>query len=97
MNSQNLLIQKTSCDYLYGEPKYETTNKYLYDRWLAALILACLVLLCDLGLAFFGFMHCSNFGFSSNIQKNERNRINKKLSKYILTKYIKFNNIILEI
>ena len=67
MNSQNLLIQKTSCDYLYGEPKYETTNKYLYDRWLAALILACLVLLCDLGLAFFGFMHCSNFGFSSNI------------------------------
>ena len=53
------------CEYLYGDPKTENNNKYLFDRWLAALVLACVVLICNLGLAFYGFMSCSNFGASS--------------------------------
>jgi hypothetical protein len=63
------VIHKTpdnkECEYLYGDPKTENNNKYLFDRWLAALVLACVVLICNLGLAFYGFMSCSNFGASS--------------------------------
>jgi len=53
------------CEYLFEEPEVDNDKKYLFDRWLAALILACIVLVCNLGLAFFGFMSCSNFGVSS--------------------------------
>ena len=55
------------CKNLYCESKTDTKNKDLYDRWLTALILACFVLICDLGLAFFGLMQCSNFGANGNI------------------------------
>ena len=60
-------LQNTDCKNLYCNPKTDTTNKELYDRWLTVLILACFVLLCNLGLAFFGLMQCSNFGENSKI------------------------------
>ena len=59
--------QPTSCQNLYCTPETDTKNKELYDRWLTVLILACFVLLCNLGLAFFGLMQCSNFGSNPNI------------------------------
>ena len=54
----------TECDYLYVEPVEGNENKYLFDRWLSALVLACVVLICNLGLAFSGLLLCSNFGNS---------------------------------
>ena len=53
------------CEYIYDAPEEENENKELFDRWLSALILACVVLICNLGLTFFGFMSCSNFGVNS--------------------------------
>ena len=52
------------CEYLFERPADENTCKYIFDRWLAALILACVVLVCNLILAFSGFLLCSNFGNS---------------------------------
>ena len=57
----------TECDYLYAPPEKENDHKYLFDRWLSALILACVVLICNLGLAFNGLLLCANFGNSINI------------------------------
>ena len=54
----------TECDYLYAEPIADNEHKYLFDRWLSALVLACVVLICNLGLAFSGLLLCSNFGNS---------------------------------
>ena len=55
-------ISNNDCDYHYEEPVKETSNKNLYDRWLSALILACVVLLTNLGLAIFGVLLFTNFG-----------------------------------
>ena len=65
--SNNKLLKLDDCEYLYSVPKENSDNKNLYDRWLTALILACFVILCDLGLAFFGLMLCTNFGINTNI------------------------------
>ena len=54
----------SSCEYLYHEPATESTNKELYDRWLTALILACVATLCNLLLALFGVFLFANFGNS---------------------------------
>ena len=62
----NKINLQSDCKNLFCVPKEDTKNKNVYDRWLTALILACFVLLCDLGLAFFGFMQCSNFGANGN-------------------------------
>jgi len=54
----------TNCQYLYGEHSNELTNKELFNRWLTALILACIVLICNLGLGIFGvfsFANCGSF------------------------------------
>lgn len=53
------------CQYLYASPEDKNNNKYVFDRWLAALILACVVLVCNLVLAIFGFLLCSNFGYTN--------------------------------
>lgn len=55
------------CENLYCYPKKDNSYKDLYDRWLTALILGVFVILCDLGLAFFGFLMCTNFGSNTNI------------------------------
>ena len=63
----NKKVPQNDCQNLYCEPKTDTENKDLYDRWLTVLILACFVLLCDLGLVFFGLMQCTNFGINTNL------------------------------
>jgi len=62
---KTLQAKYKECEYLFEEPEEDNDHKYLFDRWLAALILACVVLVCNLGLAFFGFMSCSNVGITS--------------------------------
>ena len=57
----------SACKYAYYPPKEDNSNKYLYDRWLTALILACFVLLTNLGLAGFGFLLFTNFGSSADL------------------------------
>jgi hypothetical protein len=52
----------SDCKYIYNEPQTEKTNKELYDRWLTALILACVVVLCNLPLAILGLFLFANFG-----------------------------------
>ena len=55
------------CKYIYKAPESENTNKDLFDRWLSALILACVVLLTNLGLAIFGLLLFTNFGSNVNL------------------------------
>jgi uncharacterized membrane protein len=47
---------KDSCDYLYYPPYTSTINKYIYDRWLTALILSVLIVACNVALSIFGFL-----------------------------------------
>ena len=55
------------CEYIYALPNEEIRNKKVFDKWLSSLILACVVLLTNLGVAVFGLLHCANFGVSSGI------------------------------
>ena len=48
------------CDYLYYEPYDSVENKYIYDRWVASLILAVIIVVCNLILGFFGFLLFQN-------------------------------------
>jgi hypothetical protein len=43
------------CDKLYIEFSDNIENKYLYDRWVTTIIFACFIIVCDIGLAIFGF------------------------------------------
>lgn len=68
--SQNAKYNKKGddfCEYIYAEPKEEIWYKKVFDKWLSSLILACVVLLTNLGVAIFGLLHCANFGVSSGI------------------------------
>ena len=47
---------KDGCDYLYYPPYTRTINKYIYDRWLTALILSVLIVACNVALSIFGFL-----------------------------------------
>ena len=49
-----------SCDYLYYPPYTSTINKYIYDRWLTALILSVLIVACNVALSIFGFLLFKN-------------------------------------
>ena len=46
------------CDYIwplsYDDPGYE--HKYLFDKWITSIIFGVLILVCDIGLAIFGFL-----------------------------------------
>ena len=54
-----------NCEYVYEEePEEEIYNKKVFDKWLASLVLSCVVLLTNLGVAVFGLLHCANFGVS---------------------------------
>jgi hypothetical protein len=55
------------CEYIYAKPEEKIRNKKVFDKWLSSLILACVVLLTNLGVAVFGLLHCANFGVSSGI------------------------------
>ena len=63
-NREKIKRDSIECDYLYAKPVEDNEHKYLFDRWLSALVLACVVLICNLGLAFSGLLLCSNFGNS---------------------------------
>ena len=55
------------CEYLFVAPAKDIVNKKIFDKWLSSLILACVVMLTNLGVAVFGLLHCANFGVSSGI------------------------------
>ena len=46
----------TKCDYLYYTPVTGVENKFIYDRWLTALILSIVIVICNIGLIIFGFL-----------------------------------------
>lgn len=48
------------CDYLYDSPKTTIINKYIYDRWLTALILAVFIVILNAALGIFGFLLFKN-------------------------------------
>ena len=45
-----------TCDYLYANPEDDYVYKYLFDRWITTIIFSCLIIVCDIGLAIFGFL-----------------------------------------
>jgi len=45
-----------NCDNLYMIPIDTIENKYLFDKWITSIIFSCLVIVCDIGLAVFGFL-----------------------------------------
>lgn len=45
-----------NCDYLFAEPYNNSNNKYLYDRWVATLILSVFIIALHLVLAIFGIL-----------------------------------------
>ena len=54
--------QISSCDYLYYTPEINVKNKYIYDRWLTALVLSIIIVALNLGLLIFGFLLCKSDG-----------------------------------
>ena len=50
------------CEYLYDKPAEGIENRKVFDKWISSLVLACVTLLTNLGIAFFGLLHCANFG-----------------------------------
>ena len=57
----------TLCNYIFEDnPTYSVENKYIYDRWLTALILAVIIFVGDIGLAIFGFLLFKNKQESSS-------------------------------
>ena len=67
--TSNLPTDHKACPYAYDtfKVKKDNENKYLYDRWLTALILACVVLLTNLGLAVFGLLLFTNCGANADL------------------------------
>ena len=45
-----------NCDYLFYTPSEKIENKYIYDRWLTALILAVIIIAFNIALAIFGYL-----------------------------------------
>lgn len=57
----------SNCEYIFSSSPFLTVeNKYIYDRWLTALILAVIIFVCDIGLAIFGFLLFTNKQESSS-------------------------------
>lgn len=52
----NYNIKINSCDYLFTQPYNNSRNKYLYDRWVATLILSVFIIVLHLALAIFGIL-----------------------------------------
>ena len=58
-----------NCEYFYEEPKEDSKNKYLYDRWCLSLVLAVFITICNVGLLIFGFLIFKNNGGQDNPQE----------------------------
>ena len=52
----SLTSKISDCDYLFYTPSEKIENKYIYDRWLTALILAVIIIAFNIALAIFGFL-----------------------------------------
>ena len=46
----------SDCDAYYIAPDGKIENKYLFDKWITSIIFTCLIIVCDIGLAIFGFL-----------------------------------------
>ena len=58
----------SKCEYIwrasYSDPGYD--HKYLFDKWITSIIFGALILVCDIGLAIFGFLLFSGSSGSTN-------------------------------
>jgi len=49
--------KQDDCDYLYAQTIDNTIDrKYLFDKWVTTIIFSCFIIVCDIGLAIFGFL-----------------------------------------
>ena len=57
-----------NCKYVWngGDFPDDKSNKYLFDRWITSIIFSCLIFVCDLALALFGFLLFKDSGSSSH-------------------------------
>ena len=58
-NQKESYIKNTEtiyCDYLYYKAERGIVNRYIYDRWLTALILSVVIVICNIGFIIFGFL-----------------------------------------
>ena len=55
VNGDSATSKHGDCDKLYIKFSDNIDNKYLYDRWVTTIIFACFIIVCDIGLAIFGF------------------------------------------
>ena len=56
LNNKFQIDNGNYCDYLYYTAPDKVENKYIYDRWLTALILAVIIIAFNIALAIFGFL-----------------------------------------
>ena len=60
-NTQQYITSSLNCDYLYLIPKASGfEHKYLFDMWVTTIIFTCLICVCAIGLAIFGFLLFKN-------------------------------------
>ena len=45
-----------TCKHLYWSRVSSVSNKYIFDMWITTIIFTCLIIVCDIGLAIFGFL-----------------------------------------
>ena len=45
-----------TCKNLYASYTDSIENKYVFDRWITTIIFSCFIIVCDIGLAIFGFL-----------------------------------------
>ena len=57
--------KKGTCDYIFYTPERKVENKYIYDRWITALILSVIIVFSYIGLIIFGFLLFKNIEESS--------------------------------
>ena len=61
INSQFIISTSHSpsidnCKHLYSSAVGTVSNKYIFDMWVTTIIFTCLIIVCDIGLAIFGFL-----------------------------------------
>ena len=44
------------CNFLYYLQQKDSSNKYIYDRWITSIIFSALIILSDIGLILFAFL-----------------------------------------
>ena len=81
-----------SCKYIFTEPNLNLSNKYLYDRWMATLVLSGFIFIFDICLSILGFLL-----FKDKTTEELNNLNNLNLPKEIEINNIKKNSDILNI